>query len=139
MLNRREFFDFVDKALATKDTLSVFILNIDSFKKINDSYRHDIGDEVLRVLANVGISIPHRSTVFARWGGEEFVAALPGADVDRAARMIAEELRARVEKQDFEQAWRVKPIPFTVSIGVVTREATERDVDALMRRADRAL
>ena len=136
--NRREFLDFVDKVLDTDDLLSAFILDIDYFKKINDSYGHDIGDEVLRVLAKVGMSIPHESGLFARWGGEEFVAALPGADAALVHR-IAETLRRRFEEQDFEHAWRVKPIPFTVSIGVVTREAGERDVDALMRRADRAL
>lgn len=136
--NRREFLDFVEKALSTDEMLSVFILDIDSFKKINDSYGHDIGDEVLRVLADVGMSIPHESKLFARWGGEEFVAALPGGDA-RLAHLIADTLRQRFEQQDFEHAWRVKAIPFTVSIGVATREAGERDVDSLMRRADRAL
>ena len=124
--------------LDTDDVLSVFILDIDHFTKINDSYGHDIGDEVLRVLARVGMSIPHEAKLFARWGGEEFVAALPGADT-RVAQCIADTLRQRFEDQDFEHTWRVKPIPFTVSIGVVTREADERDVDALMKRADRAL
>ncbi|TPQ42655.1 sensor domain-containing diguanylate cyclase [Burkholderia ubonensis] len=138
LANRREFLNFVEKVLGTDDLLSVFILDIDYFKKINDGYGHDIGDEVLRVLAKVGMSIPHESGLFARWGGEEFVAALPGADA-ADVRRIAETLRRRFEEQDFEHAWRIKPIQFTVSIGVVTREAGERDVDALMRRADRAL
>jgi diguanylate cyclase (GGDEF)-like protein len=79
-----------------------------------------------------------RPSLFARWGGEEFVAALPGADAN-VAHMIADDLRQRYERQDFEHEWRLKPIPFTVSIGVVTREAGEVDVDALMKRADRAL
>ncbi|WP_321898455.1 diguanylate cyclase [Paraburkholderia heleia] len=136
--NRREFLDFVKKVLATDKILSVFILDIDYFKKINDSYGHDIGDEVLRVLAKVGTSFPHGSMRFARWGGEEFVAALPDTD-SRSALAIADTLRRRFEQSDFEHAWRLKPIPFTVSIGVVTRDAGERDVDALMRRADRAL
>ncbi|SDD70853.1 sensor domain-containing diguanylate cyclase [Paraburkholderia lycopersici] len=136
--NRREFLDFVERVLHTDDVLSVFILDIDFFKNINDSYGHDIGDEVLRVLAEVGMSIPHETKLFARWGGEEFVAALPGADAS-LARLTADKLRQRFEQQDFEHEWRVKAIPFTVSIGVVTREAGERDVDALMRRADRAL
>jgi len=53
--------------------------------------------------------------------------------------MIAEQLRQRFERQDFEYAWPFKPIPFAVSIGVATREAGERDVEALIKRADRAL
>lgn len=136
--NRREFLDFVDKALGADDVLSAFILDIDFFKKINDSYGHDAGDEVLRVLAKVGLSVMQDSNVFARWGGEEFVAALPGADAN-VAHKVAEQLRLRIEQHDFEHAWRLEAIPFTVSIGVVTREAGERDVDALMKRADRAL
>jgi diguanylate cyclase (GGDEF)-like protein/PAS domain S-box-containing protein len=136
--NRREFRDFVARALDAEEVLSVFMLDIDSFKAINDSHGHDIGDEVLRVLANVGMSIPHEAKLFARWGGEEFVGALPGADAGRA-HLIADKLRQCFEQQDFRHIWRVKPIPFTVSIGVITREANEHDVDALMRRADRAL
>ena len=136
--NRREFLEFVEKVLATSDGLSVFILDIDFFKEINDQHGHDAGDEVLRVLAKVGASMTDRPHLFARWGGEEFVAALPGAD-SNLAQMIADQLRQRYERQDFEHGWRSRPISFTVSIGVVEREAGEVDVDALMKRADRAL
>lgn len=139
--NRRAFLDFVARVFDTpgsEGALSVFMLDIDFFKKINDRHGHDAGDEVLRVLAKIGISSVHESNLFARWGGEEFVAALPGADA-ALARQIADELRLHIEKQDFEHAWSMKPIPFTVSIGVVTREGDERDVDAMMKRADRAL
>ena len=136
--NRREFLEFVEQVLGNDDALSVFILDIDFFKAINDSHGHDAGDEVLRMLAKVGTSMVHGPNLFARWGGEEFVAALPGAD-ENLARMIAEQLRQRFERQDFEYAWPFKPIPFAVSIGVATREAGERDVEALIKRADRAL
>ena len=137
--NRREFLDFIKKELAGgAGDLSVFILDIDFFKAINDQHGHDAGDEVLCVLAKVGASMMDGKNLFARWGGEEFVAALPGADA-KLAYEIADELRRRYERQDFEHAWRAGPIPFTVSIGVVAREAGETDVDALMKRADRAL
>jgi diguanylate cyclase (GGDEF)-like protein/PAS domain S-box-containing protein len=136
--NRREFLERIEKELGTSDALSVFILDIDFFKEINDGHGHDVGDEVLRVLAKVGASMTERPNLFARWGGEEFVAALPGADA-KLAHMIADRLRLRYERQDFEYAWRLKPIPFTVSIGVATREAGEVNIDGLMKRADRAL
>lgn len=136
--NRREFVEFVGKALGTPDVLSVFILDIDFFKQINDSHGHGAGDEVLRVLAKAGMSMTREANLFARWGGEEFVAALPGADAD-LAHHIADTLRRRIEQQEVEHAWRLEPIPFTVSIGVVTRGRDEYDVDALMRRADEAL
>ncbi|MBN3728380.1 sensor domain-containing diguanylate cyclase [Burkholderia sp. Ac-20379] len=136
--NRRGFMEFVESVLGSDEALSVFILDIDFFKDINDSHGHDAGDEVLRVLAQVGASMTHEPNVFARWGGEEFVAALPGADADRA-HQVADQLRQCFERQDFEHPWRLQPIPFTVSIGVVARETGEDDVEALMRRADRAL
>lgn len=136
--NRREFLQYIEKLLGNTEVFSVFILDIDFFKAINDQYGHDAGDEVLRALARAGASMTHQPCLFARWGGEEFVAALPGADA-RLAHRIADELRQRYEREDFEYAWRLKSIPFTVSIGVVTREATEVDVDTLMKRADRAL
>lgn len=136
--NRREFVDFIKSTLDASEGLSVFILDVDLFKKINDRYGHDIGDEVLRVLAKVGSSMINGTNLFARWGGEEFVAAFPGVDA-KFAYQVADELRQRYERQEFEHAWRVKPIPFTVSIGVTASEAGEADVDQLMKRADRAL
>jgi diguanylate cyclase (GGDEF)-like protein/PAS domain S-box-containing protein len=136
--NRRAFLEFVDSALCKNEALSAFMLDIDFFKQINDTHGHDAGDEVLRVLAKVGTAMMHDGCVFARWGGEEFVAALPEADAD-VARRIAEQTRQRVERQHVQFATHLERIPVTVSIGVVTRKAGERDVDALMKRADQAL
>ncbi|KKB64911.1 diguanylate cyclase [Robbsia andropogonis] len=136
--NRRGFLAFVEQILATDDDLSVFILDIDRFKDINDRHGHDAGDEVLRALGETGAAMTPEPYLFARWGGEEFVAALPGANAD-LARRIADDLRQRYERQDFKQTSGRMPTPFTVSIGVVTRARGERDVDALMKRADKAL
>jgi len=136
--NRRECLEYIEALLGNTDVFSVFILDIDFFKEINDKHGHDAGDEVLRTLAKVGASMTSRPCLFARWGGEEFVAALPGADA-RVAYDIANALRERYERQDFAHVSHLKPIPFTVSIGVVTRETHEADVETLMKRADRAL
>lgn len=136
--NRREFADFLEKELTADTAISVLILDIDCFKDINDRYGHDAGDEVLRVLAEVGEATLGKAGLFARWGGEEFVAALPGADA-KGAYVAAEALRERFERRDFAHVWRLEPIPFTVSIGVVARAPGEVDVDGLMKRADRAL
>ncbi|ADG19266.1 sensor domain-containing diguanylate cyclase [Paraburkholderia atlantica] len=137
--NRREFADTVENLLASDSKLSIFLLDIDYFKKINDSFGHDIGDEVLRVMAKVVMSADWRIGVFARWGGEEFVAALPGLDIEQAT-SVAENLRQTIEQQNFEHPWRLgKPIPFTVSIGVTERRPGENDVGAIVKRADLAL
>jgi diguanylate cyclase (GGDEF)-like protein len=115
------------------------MLDIDFFKKVNDTHGHDAGDEALRVLAKVGTAACRKMDVFARWGGEEFVAALPGTEVEQA-RVIADKLRAKIETQDFVHVWRNgQAIPFTVSIGVTTRTADDHDAEAMLKRADEAL
>lgn len=137
--NRREFLDTMESNLTSTEHLSVLMLDIDHFKVVNDTYGHDAGDEVLSVLAKVGMSVVHKVGVFARWGGEEFMVALPNTNLEQA-RGIAEQLRATIANQDFKHDWRTgRPIPFTVSIGVATREAGERDLSAILKRVDGAL
>ncbi|WP_024513203.1 sensor domain-containing diguanylate cyclase [Bradyrhizobium sp. ARR65] len=137
--NRREFLDVAENIMRSNEDFSVLMLDVDLFKKVNDTYGHDCGDEVLRVLAEVGRAASSKLDVFARWGGEEFVAALPEKDAEQAA-AAAEKLRATFERQDFAHAWRTgRAIPFTVSIGVATRAPGESDLEALMKRADQAL
>jgi len=137
--NRREFIETVEPILHADEPLSVFILDIDHFKKVNDSFGHDVGDEVLRVLAKIVMSADWGISVFARWGGEEFVAALRGLDVQRASE-VAEKLRSTIANQEFTHTWRLgKPVPFTVSIGVAQSKRGEHDVEALVKCADEAL
>ncbi|GAA4336641.1 diguanylate cyclase [Pigmentiphaga soli] len=136
--NRREFLEVAGNMLKADGELSVFILDIDFFKKINDSHGHDIGDEVLRALAKIAMSAGSKIDIFARWGGEEFVAAMPGTTLEQG-KAIADGLRAKIERQDFSHNWRVKPIAFTVSIGVAARAPGERDLQAILKRADQAL
>ena len=138
--NRREFLEVVENIMRSNEDLSVLMLDVDLFKKVNDTYGHDAGDEVLRVLAKLGSAAASgKMDLFARWGGEEFVAALPEKSTDEA-RAVAEKLRATFERRDFTHAWTTgRAIPFTVSIGVATRVRGERDLDAIMKRADEAL
>jgi len=137
--NRREFTEVVENVLRTDERLSILMLDVDLFKKVNDTHGHDAGDEVLRVLARVGSSVSRNMDVFARWGGEEFAVAMPGTDIAQA-RARAEMLRTTFESLDFMHSWHGgRPIPFTVSIGVATRAPGESNLDAIMKRADQAL
>jgi diguanylate cyclase (GGDEF)-like protein/PAS domain S-box-containing protein len=137
--NRREFLDVMEHSLRSSANLSILMLDIDHFKNVNDTYGHDCGDEVLTVLAKVGAAIIRKVGVFARWGGEEFMVALPHTDLDQA-RAIAEQLRTTIANQEFAHDWRNgHPIPFTVSIGVAMRTADERDISAILKRVDEAL
>ncbi len=137
--NRREFTEVAENVLRTDERLSILMLDVDHFKKVNDTYGHDAGDEVLRVLAKVGSSVSRDMDVFARWGGEEFAVAMPGTDIEQA-RARAEMLRATFESRAFTHSLPGgKAIPFTVSIGVATRAPGESSLDAIMKRADQAL
>jgi len=137
--NRREFLDVVDNIVRSNANFSLLMLDIDLFKKVNDTWGHDAGDEVLRVVAKVGMAASGKLDVFARWGGEEFVAVLPETTAAEA-RLAAEKLRTMFEKQDYAHTWQTgRAIPFTVSIGVATRAPGERDFDVILKRADEAL
>ena len=137
--NRRAFYDVVGAILKSTDKLSLLMLDIDHFKIVNDTYGHDAGDEVLRVLAKVGTAACRKMDVFSRWGGEEFVVALPGAELEQA-RTIADKLRTKYETQDFQHSWHDgRAIPFTVSIGVTVRAPGEHDLEAMLKRVDEAL
>lgn len=137
--NRREFTEVVERMMHSQRALSLLILDVDHFKAVNDTHGHDVGDEVLRALAKVGGATVRHLDIFARLGGEEFVAALPGTTLEQAEAM-AERLRLIFEQQDFEHPWRSgAPISFTVSIGVATRGSDDADVASILKRADEAL
>ncbi|MFN3841991.1 MAG: diguanylate cyclase [Rehaibacterium terrae] len=110
---------------------AVVAIDIDHFKRINDSHGHAVGDEVIRRLGQALRGCVRGQDVAGRHGGEEFVAFLPGADLDGARRM-AERLREAIARID-------APCAFTVSIGVAAGSIGADDLDAVMERADRAL
>jgi diguanylate cyclase (GGDEF)-like protein len=90
--NRREFLEVTENIMRSNKDFSVRMLDVDLFKRVNDTYGHDAGDEVLRVLAEVGLARSSKLDVFARWGGEEFVATLPEKNAEQA-QAAAEKLR----------------------------------------------
>jgi len=112
--------------------LSVIFFDIDHFKSVNDTYGHDVGDEVLKKLTSI-VSLNIRSSdIFARWGGEEFVIMLPETSLHDAI-ILAEKLREIIEEHDFTQ-----PPTLTCSFGVTEIEEGE-DEKALLKRADELL
>ncbi len=111
---------------------SVIILDIDHFKEINDSYGHNVGDEILKQLAGLINSNIRSTDTLARWGGEEFVILLPNASLN-TAQMLAERFRQRIETYTFHMV-----IEVTASFGVSSFAATD-DIVSLVARADQAL
>lgn len=137
-LYNRRFFDqrLADEfAVARRygKPLSVFLFDVDHFKKFNDTYGHDQGDRVLQTVGRVMMAVAEPTEVCCRYGGEEFVAILPGL-TSEAAMAIAERLRAAVE------AMRVDDLQVTISIGVASFPACPAtQPDDLVKSADTAM
>jgi diguanylate cyclase (GGDEF)-like protein len=134
--NRRGFELAIDgraEALGATGELSLLVIDIDHFKRINDSLGHDEGDEVLRRFAEVLRAAAGDADVPTRLGGEEFALVLPGAG-EAAALTVAEHLRLLV-RREFERF----ACPVSVSVGVASRGPEARDAAELMRAANRAL
>ena len=112
--------------------LSLIMFDIDHFKKINDTYGHDIGDKVLKEVVRRVRNIVRESDIFCRVGGEEFVLLLPNTEVGDAM-MLAERIRQRMEKEPIEPVGRV-----TISLGVVEAHPDE-DPETLYKRLDAVL
>src|SRR5262249_55684488 len=105
LFNRRFFLrrlgDEIDRAMRYESPLSLLILDVDHFKRVNDALGHVVGDEVLAALAGVIRSTFRRTDVAARYGGEEFCALLPQTDRG-GAEQVAERLRQSFAVQPIE-------------------------------------
>jgi two-component system, cell cycle response regulator len=134
----RHLGTLISSAQQTGKPVSFLILDIDYFKHINDTYGHDVGDEVLRefsgrISANVrGIDLA------CRYGGEEFVVVMPDTDLTFAY-MVAERLRQAVADTPFTIGVAPSQLSVTISVGVTATEGASDTAEALLRRADQAL
>ncbi len=140
-VNNRRYLDshlaaMLAQASAQRKPVSVMLLDIDHFKRVNDTHGHEAGDAVLRGFSARVKSTIRGADLLARMGGEEFVVAMPDTTVEVAWK-VAERLREAVAATPFAVRDDLT-IPITVSVGVATREEGV-DADDLLRRADRAL
>jgi diguanylate cyclase (GGDEF)-like protein len=139
LLNRRAFLEGALSLCARQgargEPVTLMMFDLDHFKSINDRFGHAVGDDVLRVFAQVARSSMRTSDIVGRLGGEEFAAIVPGT-MDIAAK-IAERLRAGFEIAGATVG--AHAIGATVSIGAATAYAPATDLDALIIRADQAL
>jgi diguanylate cyclase (GGDEF)-like protein len=139
LLNRRAFVENAQtlrKRQARRgEPVAVLMFDLDHFKSINDRFGHSAGDEVLRLFARVTKASTRLNDIIGRFGGEEFVAIVPGGI--EVAQKIAERVRTA-----FENAGAVienQPIGATVSIGAASSYDAAMTVDALIAKADAAL
>lgn len=140
LYNRRHFMDRAetefDRSRRYKRDMSVLLLDADHFKNINDSHGHEMGDRVLRILANACRQNLRQLDEIGRYGGEEFVMLLPETSVALAVE-TAERLRAAIEQLHIPSA--SGDIRLTASIGIATASEGTESVAALINDADRAL
>jgi diguanylate cyclase (GGDEF)-like protein len=118
------------------ESLSLLMLDIDHFKRVNDEYGHPIGDVVLKQFTAICAGMLRAHDLFGRLGGEEFAIALPHTDVE-GARSVAEKIRAAIAQTPIATA--AGDISITVSIGLAQIHAGQHEVDQLIARADKAL
>jgi len=139
--NRRHFLEQGEVELARVQrygkALSLFMLDIDFFKSINDTHGHKAGDIVLQKLSHVLQETLRTVDVIGRIGGEEFAILLPETDLPEATE-VAERLREIVARTEVILEAGL-PLHFTVSIGVATRKGKDVNLDILLNLADQAL
>ncbi len=138
--NRRQFMQIAEQSIRKwqpHSVASLLIFDIDFFKKINDSYGHDIGDEVLRILAEIARKEMRYSDVLARFGGEEFIVLLPNTSLEDAS-IIAKRLCKKIEKHQICIENKLF-INFSVSVGVAQLQPQQKDLNLLIKQADIAL
>ncbi len=138
LYNRRFFFEAVDNnvipgAIREGKPVSAFIIDIDKFKSINDTYGHDVGDLVIKRLADIISSSVRKGDIAARLGGEEFAVVLPETNIHSAI-----DVATRI-KREAEGSIVGNGVRFTVSIGVSDYDKMEEGISETLRRADVAL
>ncbi|MHC5232104.1 PleD family two-component system response regulator [Brucella sp. LJL56] len=142
-LHNRRYLDthmpvLLTRAIGRERPLSVIMLDFDHFKRINDQYGHDAGDDVLREFAARLRKNIRGMDLMCRYGGEEFVVVLPDSDVE-AAKAVAERIRIAVSDTSFIVANGKHKVNLTISMGVAGLRLMGDSADALFSRTDVAL
>ncbi len=135
--NRRYFMEqgtnMFKSAKRTDRPLSVMLLDIDHFKKVNDTFGHAAGDEVLKKMSISALGKLRDIDLFGRIGGEEFAVVMPEAAIE-GAHKTADRLRKSLS--ELEIKFDNKTISFTVSIGVTTRRPEDETLEEVLKRSD---
>jgi diguanylate cyclase (GGDEF)-like protein len=143
LANRRVFREWMQRellrSLRTSVPFSLLVVDLDHFKRVNDTLGHNAGDEVIRMCVERMQDSVRGIDVLARWGGEEFVALLPRATMD-AAELVGERIRRNIEEPiKLKIRGEEKVVRITVSLGVTSYRGGEDTIEDMFDRADRAL
>jgi diguanylate cyclase (GGDEF)-like protein len=142
-LYNRRYFNHTSKSimeLAKRDktALSVIMLDIDKFKEVNDTYGHNVGDDIIISLSNILLEVTRKSDLACRFGGEEFILLLPETSLEGAI-VIAEKIRKKVESTSLHLGDN-REVNITVSLGVSQLDIqNDPNMEYAIKRADVAL
>lgn len=140
-LNRRGFIYLAEREFKssqrTNIPFSLIMIDIDYFKKVNDTYGHAVGDEVLKLLSQRIRADLRATDILSRWGGEEFLVLLPGLESGEAFNK-AEKIRRVIENSHIQVNTELT-LPITVSIGVSTYNTQSENLDSIIHLADMQL
>lgn len=140
LFNKRALLEMgaqkVKSAIRFNKPLALLVCDIDHFKKVNDTYGHDVGDVVIKGVAEVLRRVKRDTDVVGRFGGEEFVVVCEETDA-RGATQLAERIRVELENTTFHTDR--GPLSVTCSVGVAPFPVAGRDWDALFKATDEAL
>jgi len=133
LTNRRNFESTMNQWITVGQPFSLIVMDVDKFKFVNDTYGHQVGDDVLKLVAQVISSSVRPGDICCRYGGEEFVVLLANTTVNEAY-IIAERVRLAVEQEEVKHA-----LPITVSQGIAHFPSHANNSDRLFHLADQAL
>ncbi len=135
---REAFERLLSEARHSQSPISLLMIDLDHFKKVNDRYGHLVGDDCLRYTSNtMAVALAPYGALLARFGGEEFIAALPGMNLAQAS-AVAEELRQSLHRQPCRSG--ELEIPISASIGVHSVDIEgKHSIEAALQVADQAL
>lgn len=136
LLNRRAWYEESNKVYSLDKGLSFIMLDIDHFKKVNDTYGHECGDKVIKRVASIILEQTRENDIVGRLGGEEFGVVLPNTNIDEAIN-VAERIRKNIESAIIE--YHGISLQVTASLGTIQNNKSVSDFDSLVSLGDRNL
>lgn len=139
LYNRRmmitKFEEEMSRCKRNQNPFSVILLDIDNFKRVNDKFGHNFGDEVLMIFSDILVTSKRLEDYVARWGGEEFLLILPSTDNNGAA-IVAERVKEKIQEYEFKNGREI--IHITATFGLAEYNYNDT-VESIIKKADEAL